>query len=354
MSTRKHHDLPSPSSPQIGEDASSKNASVRLMRKRELDRKSQRMARDRTKNRMAYLEEILEQFKQRDTSGHVEVLMNQVAELEKDRDNLARLLMNIKKMSSIRSGVDENHSGPVDTTRSSPPIQHDSIQDVLAESDSWEYSLIPEFSVSGKSISGIQSPHQQRQLHPDPNEESHFDPKFDTSDSRDNGCLQASPFGMVKSAVVYPCSFVNQTSGSPFDTPAWDPIIPPAQDHCECLVPTYTPPQHFRRRNLWRFANETLTSTKVPNIQQMISGEDGISAESIAVEAVLNGWDSVAHVLPQYASWQALRKLDEEMFPACGKVERLAILLIMYRLLQYHSLGSPGRLSKVPSWYLDR
>lgn len=70
-------------------------ATSRRMRKRELDRRCQRIARERTKNRIAYLEGLVEDFRKQDSTGRVATLMKQLSDIAKERDTLVLSLIHI-------------------------------------------------------------------------------------------------------------------------------------------------------------------------------------------------------------------------------------------------------------------
>ena len=71
-------------------------ATSRRMRKRELDRRCQRIARERTKNRIAYLEGLVEDFRKQDSTGQVATLMKQLSDMGKERDTLVKTLQSIQ------------------------------------------------------------------------------------------------------------------------------------------------------------------------------------------------------------------------------------------------------------------
>src|ERR1700712_1862829 len=77
-------------------DASS--TAARRAKKREQDRRCQRMARERTKNRIAQLEGIVADLKQQGTSKQEQALWKQRDELAAERDALAQTLRTIERV----------------------------------------------------------------------------------------------------------------------------------------------------------------------------------------------------------------------------------------------------------------
>uniref|UniRef100_A0A0C4DJ20 BZIP domain-containing protein n=1 Tax=Fusarium oxysporum (strain Fo5176) TaxID=660025 RepID=A0A0C4DJ20_FUSOF len=67
------------------------NESLRL-KKRESDRKAQRISRERTKSRIAYLEDLVQKLSSGDDNGKTLSLMAQLSEVTEQRDSLVRFL----------------------------------------------------------------------------------------------------------------------------------------------------------------------------------------------------------------------------------------------------------------------
>jgi hypothetical protein len=132
-----------------------------------------------------------------------------------------------------------------------------------------------------------------------------------------------------------------------------DPIIPQTKDECECC-PLNAPMGPKATFNMWRFANEVLTES-MESSRDLDRFEDAV-AEDAPVRALIEGWDAVKRryggKLPP--SWRKLRRVDEIIFGTCSDRERLAIMLVMHKLMRYHSDPTPARRSKVPPWYLKR
>ena len=71
--------------------------SARRLKKREIDRKCQRQARERTRSRIAYLESLIENLQQPDGDERSSALMKRLNEVEKERDILAHTLKGVQK-----------------------------------------------------------------------------------------------------------------------------------------------------------------------------------------------------------------------------------------------------------------
>ncbi|KAF5258033.1 hypothetical protein FOXYS1_11418 [Fusarium oxysporum] len=65
---------------------------ARRLKKREVDRKAQKSARERTKRRIAQLESMVETLRQNDTKAQIASLMDQLGHVTKERDKLLGVL----------------------------------------------------------------------------------------------------------------------------------------------------------------------------------------------------------------------------------------------------------------------
>ena len=70
----------------------------RRLKKRESDRKCQRVSRERTKSRITYLENLVEKLSQADDSGKVASLLDNVSRLQEERDSLAAKIKSIESI----------------------------------------------------------------------------------------------------------------------------------------------------------------------------------------------------------------------------------------------------------------
>ncbi|KAL5614138.1 hypothetical protein FOVSG1_003201 [Fusarium oxysporum f. sp. vasinfectum] len=97
-------------------------AESRRLKKREVDRKAQRSARERTKRRIAQLESMVENLRQNDTPAQITSLIDQLGHVTKERDKLLGVLDSLG--STIRSHlVDLTTSEPAPDTRSESSTQ---------------------------------------------------------------------------------------------------------------------------------------------------------------------------------------------------------------------------------------
>ncbi|KAF5234161.1 hypothetical protein FANTH_12263 [Fusarium anthophilum] len=90
-------------------------AEARRLKKRELDRKAQRLARERTKSRIAQLESTVDNLRKGNSNAQIANLMDQLAKVTKERDNLLEVLDSLG--STIRRHIGDTNGA---TTTSEP------------------------------------------------------------------------------------------------------------------------------------------------------------------------------------------------------------------------------------------
>ncbi|RDW79748.1 hypothetical protein BP6252_04386 [Coleophoma cylindrospora] len=335
--------------------SSAKTAAAKRMKKRELDRKCQRMARDRTKARMAYLEGLVEDFQQQDSSGHIAALMSQLAEVRKERDTLAQTLQSIARLSK---NYQESPAYPLtaahdtDTAHVQQPQKHTA----PAISENTKHRTLNS-TIPPQDNRHLTGPTQQvsdimRQ------DEIPFGATlafpWDTGMMPAAAGFEMGDYGMGDLPNTFPEIVIDtsEAEAPPTTTHSqhWEFVIPRSEEVCDCSTPPYVFPP-TRRPNQWHFANEILTSTTAPHTRSLIQKEAQGLVEDVLVRAIVDGWESVEPELAQFPSWQMLRKIDEEMFWSCSKVARLAIMRAMGLLIAYHATNTPDRAAKVPWWF---
>ena len=289
---------------------------LRRLKKRELDRRAQRMARERTKQRIAHLEKLVDSFGKQDVSGQLATMTEQLAEVRKERDELAKTLKSIA--SSIRSHrfCDGDSNTSTETILNQPStLPSADVQDPpVPTSDGWTLSADDNLTEASRKAS--------------PN-------------VCDNLLTSGEHAGSDADVVN------DMTSPEVLDA---DPVYPKPPLGCDCCPPSNT---STAQPNIWRHACQALAE------RQWLSAEimriEDAHAEDIPVRAILDGWDVVESLygtLPPL--WRRLRSIDEIVFLGLGDKERLACLLMMHLLYSYHSEPTPRRRMKLPQWYLKR
>ncbi|RMD44580.1 hypothetical protein DV735_g472, partial [Chaetothyriales sp. CBS 134920] len=263
--------------------------SLRRLKKRETDRRCQREARERTKSRIAYLEQLAEELRCREARA-----LQQLRESEAEKAEMARTL------DMLQTGLDppnglikfhDNHS----RASFSPP---DSIS-VLASFDQPDISLGPPDCGSSLVTQG-----QMDNLYPPPTVVV-ARPQKDASQISCGACG----------------NHIGRDSGR---SSIW-------------------------QGNFWRFACEVLEERfEWPEGLQPAADTD---SDDVPIRALLHGWDAVQRRGRLHPTWQLLSRIDEMLFSNMPKPERLAMLKAMHLLLQFSLQPSAERFMRLPSWY---
>ncbi|UPK95406.1 hypothetical protein LCI18_006341 [Fusarium solani-melongenae] len=324
---------------------------ARRARKREQDRRSQRLSRQRTKSRIAHLEGVVAELQQMDYDEKVMALRKERDRLAADREALAQTLDTIEKAlqarkATIKAGLGNppEKTGIRDACLPNPD-ESDKADDMSSRpvpfSDWVETGGPP---VRGSDTGQVATPPSG-------------------SNVPDLDCFPLKLTLPLASQTMNGPQFIltpTSWSGSHLVTQqnSQDPIIPfTAGDICDCSSASLLSSPRIQPLNFWRFANETLTEPTEPSERSaQINGREDDLEHDVPVRAVLEGWDAAqrragGHLTP---SWRKLRRIDETLFSTSGKTERLAMLRVMHSLYRYHQSQSPERRALVPKWYLAR
>lgn len=323
--------------------------SSRRLKKREIDRRCQRQARERTKSRIAYLEGLVEDFRRQDSSGQVATLMKQLQEVESERDLMGKTLKDIQKAMDVHKPSKEepsshhNHASPI----------------ILAHNLNDEEERKPSIISLGDS-----APAPLSDYLPEPNQPSDFDlATFSPAPSvhmlsreilfgpqvvrLDSDSPQSTSQALVQSKAIVDPTLMPASYTNNWDQPMNDCACQHTRDHS--ISPGK---KSVWRGNYWTYANEVL-SERFDWPEGMEPTSDAV-ADDVAIRAVLEGWDAVAKRGPLHPSWQILRRIDQTLFRTCPDTERLAIMRSMHNLLQFHTESTSQRYSRLPPWYNKR
>ncbi|KAF4995715.1 hypothetical protein FDECE_12708 [Fusarium decemcellulare] len=322
-------------------------ADARRLKKRELDRKAQRLARERTKSRIAQLETMVENLRQTDSNSQISSLMDQLGQVTKERDNLLQVLNSLG--TTIRRHLDD--ASPAEQSRNAQLEASSQIPSGV--------SLVPtgvervrqasRTSSEASGPTGMELQPMESQLVTFGND------AWDCSITCDDSLPPAMAFD--NSMITHGGGELIPLPGLLPDVPqttSEDVIIPTPPMICHCTSPSSCASNYHAipSGNTWRAANEALgKSTKLSPEEATV---EDYTAEDTPVRAVLEGWDSVERAGKMTASWRKLRKIDEVCFHQCPNTERLAILRMMHLLMTYHGEPTLTRRASLPRWFLMR
>lgn len=285
-----------------GQDSDGVKATARKLKKRELDRKAKRVARERTKNRIRELESLVEQLKADTSNPHLFNLMSTLNQVTQQRDKLQAVIQSIGK--TVQRHVHE-HGSPA--PYSEPPNHLEKVTESLTEG-------IADTNVTAEGSRGTGGFWDIETL---PTEGSWGQPVEPLVERQPHSCTSE------------------------------DIIVPRPEWPCDCVQ---TGPNGYVG-NTWREATALGKSTGLSPAQLAI---EDLTSEDTPVRVVLNGWDSVVKAGKMSVSWWKLREIDEMCFSTCGEVKRLGILRTMHLSITYHGDPSQERCEKIPRWLWTR
>ncbi|CEI70927.1 hypothetical protein FVEN_g9697 [Fusarium venenatum] len=320
-------------------------AEARRLKKRELDRKAQRLARERAKSRVAQLESMVNNLRQDHSNAQIATLMDELGKVTKERDNLLQVLDSLGSTIHRHLG-DSTASEPRSDTKSNP-LQHAS----------------PTQSTPGERVVPIITPRSTSETSSSTMLELSINPPQPNLFTYDGWNYTVSnephPTTMFFNNPIPPPmgnGFIPIQPLLPdIHTPpeVVDVIIPKASVLCPCSSPTSRGANfHDVKPNIWRAINEVLVKpTKLSAVDIAI---EEYNAEDMPVRAILEGWDSVERAGKMTPTWRKLRKADELCFSNCANTERLAAMRICHLLIMYHGDPILERRATLPRWYWNR
>ncbi|KAF5532177.1 hypothetical protein FMEXI_12574 [Fusarium mexicanum] len=331
-------------------------AEARRLKKRELDRKAQRLARERTKSRIAQLESMVDNLRQDDSNAQIATLMDQLGKVTKERDNLLQVLDSLG--STIRRHIGDTNSAtstsePRSETKSESPAYAGQSQS-HSQSTSNE-RIVPIMSqraaseTSNSTILELPINHH----HPPPHDPFSYDgwnyavstEHYPTSMAFDNSILPPAGNGFIPIQPLLP--------NLPPTPEEDDVIIPKAPVLCHCSSPTScASAYHDVKPNIWRAINEVLVKPTKLSADEIAIEE--YNAEDIPVRAMVEGWDSIERAGKMTPTWRKLRRADELCFANCADTERLAAMRLCHLLITYHGDPTIERRATLPRWYWNR
>ena len=325
-------------------EPSENGVSSRRLKKREIDRRCQRQARERTKTRITYLEGLVEDFRRQDSSGQLATLMAQLQDVESERDVMAKTLKDIQKamdthkpLNPTEDEVDDKID--VQSTRKRARLRRNSnsvspVADDLSQPDTTEMPerTSPARNFDLASFSPAPTLPLQDQL---------FAPEV----------VQLRADGRSPSQVLVQSKSVKEQNPMPCNyAENWTAT----RHSCSCNSCHERQPgrRSVWQGNYWRYANEIL-SERFDWTDEVLPESD-VMCDDVPIRVLLEGWDAVARRGPLHPSWQILRRIDETLFSMCPNTERLAILRAMHTLLQFHTESTSERYARLPPWYMRR
>ena len=299
-------------------------------RKRELDRKAQRLSRERTKRHIAQLEATVASFQQANSDARVQSLMDRLTQVTRERDNLLDLLKSLQ--ATIETHIDGNSSSDNRPSPSTPDKVH--FPPPLCEPTASGSNQPPE---THQTTSDSLSIDTCSQVFPD------------YAESQSLGqCSAPGSYNSVQPSLedtlLFPEGPLQTTSPPLFRNSGGthDVIFPqPVPRTCECMKHASGSPDSSL--SLWRALNENLKDVSVLCLDPTTEEHE---VEDALVRAMKEGWHSSRRKRPVSTILDKLRVYDELIPKECGPIQRLALLSVAYIAMVHHSKNQ----SHLPRW----
>ena len=312
--------------------------SSRRLRRREIDRRSQRLARERTKNRIAELEALVNGLREEDSSGRVASLMNQVEHLTQERTTILKTMASIHQTTQQHANLFDN-SITAQPAASSDSSDFEQTRPVVTSTFGSGSSFtataleIPHLGTAGQDLTTALQQHPtsaNRPLSSHPAGNLPLSTAFDVPSQLDHYSISAAPTQPQALAII-PNTYPADTS-----------------------LPLSVESQQHNQYSLWHFANATLTEHVEMN--DSISLWEDAMTDDTPVRALVEGWDVVEKraggKLPP--SWSQIRRIDETIFSSCTPVVRLAMLRVMNFSFRHFHDTRADQLPPLPPWMAKR
>lgn len=278
---------------------------ARLEKKRTADRESQRAGRERAKNYIRHLEMLVESLQQAQGDDRLKILTEQCQEQREQNERLISIISSIGRLSrSMELPATTPWIEPNPSTTSSPPV---STAGAAIESTVDQHP--PTVRASGVDLGRPIPAYNNQSLWPQP-----------SMSVMGEQPLTSNPLPICtgsSSPNVYSRTRMNINPVSNIQTQAnimQNPHISAAFTTTETMVETI--PEAI---------NNILTEAELFTVISTGPREDA----DIAIRAVVSGWNTVKRAYTLDQGWEALRRIDQEVFSSCGLIERLAILRVM-------------------------
>ncbi|KIW35299.1 uncharacterized protein PV07_02002 [Cladophialophora immunda] len=320
-------------------------------RKRELDRVAQRASRERTKNRIRFLEEKLAALEAEDRDSRICDLMKVIKDLREENGRLASRLSKIKVWADVDTQLSEE--SPTGNTQLPAPLTPSRVLTPDSEDATGDAPLElvdgHEVKAAGYSQQVFQDLGSNEPDDPFPTTID-FNLENETQELKDlawaflsgpsskpavEAVAQASPFDSSETL----CGLSNFIPSSI----VWAPT--PA-------TPMMFPYSELPAEAKWSFGNEAYTYA-IRSTRQM--GFDcSLTELQSPLRAILSGWEVVDERQRSHPLWMALRHVDELILPNWSIAQKIAYMLIAYRLLLYRINPTKENLDRVPPFLRPR
>lgn len=328
------------------------------LRKRESDRRSQRQARERMKSRLAYLEGVVDQYRQDSIGDDATVVLKELSEAEREKDAAIEVLQKVwQTMSKYYKRPTAMGPAQVQEARHSDAERTAATMGGAAPGlkAGADGSRGSDLAGTGEPVSQLVD-HMSLRSSASPKQRSQPSP---LQPETERSQISSPCWGLAATTQQSGDTGCAETPLLEFKPSNYAPNWALSTERCPCKVETGLPISSGNkghsswRGNQWTFANEVLGERLTWHEGHIQTATD-IECDDVPIRVLLEGWHSVTQRDTLNPTWQIIERIDRTLFSCCPNVERLAILRAMHTLLQFHVEPTQKRYRCLPPWYIPR
>ncbi|KAH7091917.1 hypothetical protein FB567DRAFT_435249 [Paraphoma chrysanthemicola] len=307
-------------------------------RKRELDRKAQRSARERTKRRIAQLEATVAHLQKTNGDGRAVSLTDHLSQVMRERDTLRDCLESLgvtirSHLERIPATIDRS---PCTTSKGNSPKPLHSAQ----ESD-----VLPPLRMQSHKLDNFRT---------ETNEDV-FPGVFDTHSwpvlSLESGSQTGMYANSNDSIDTVGQTLFNNTSTTVFEdfsrTNNAVALQSVPSEYGITLPPSIS---DASMTSIWQLLGAVLEEASIVYQANLVS--DIAACEDYIIRAVMNGWPSIRDSAPMPVACNTLRIIDDICVKDCSPIDRLAMLSLF--CIMVVNMQHSERRSHLPRWLQPR
>ncbi|KAK5046131.1 hypothetical protein LTR84_008588 [Exophiala bonariae] len=326
------------------------NDEVRAERKRIQDRLAQRATRERTKNRIAYLEQRLRNLEAGDKAGEIASLTKIIDSVRQDNNRLRNAMVKIRTAidQAVLTTEDEHPlpSSQIDLDYSQIPFDQPTVSAELTENiapDEQPTTSRRQNSVStGSDVTEVVNGHY---LHPIDAQDITMEAATGSIPGADEA--ETSLTGLEDFFAFSPTSLLEAFELGPT---GWSSAVPslfdshfPRADPVTSIAPDV---------DKWHVSNGAFIGC-LDSVKKKATSTTTLDLH-VPFKAVIWGWDNVG-AEAQHPVWQALRQVDQQVFGTwTSTAQRIALMYVCQTLIQYRENPSKENLERVPVFLRPR
>lgn len=325
------------------------NDDVRAERKRIQDRLAQRATRERTKNRIAYLEQRLRNLEAGDKGGEIASLTKIIDSVRQDNNRLRNAMVKIRTAidQAVLTSEDDQPPPPsqVDADYSQISFDQPAASAELNENNGVDGQTPSRRQNSVSTSSDVTEVVNGHYLHTldgqDMAMEAATGPMPSTAEP------EGSLTGLEDFFAFSPTSLLEAFELGPT---GWSSAVPslfdshfPRTDPVTSIVPDV---------DKWHVSNGAFVGC-LDSVKKKATSNDTLDLH-VPFKAAIWGWDHVG-AEAQHPVWQALKQVDQQVFGTwTSNAQRIALMYVCQTLIQYRENPSKENLERVPVFLRPR